>query len=385
MDCTELTQRERRKLEQKNAILQRQSLRKMQKMARRIVKKPLNQRTREDTRFAEDYPDLIVEAEERRQAKLLEYSRQLEIFDDASQIAGKAKILADAISKSRHAIVYTGAGISTAADIPDYRGPNGLWTRQQNGQPCEDPDNPFDITNAEPTYTHMALVKLAEVGLIKFIVSQNCDGLHVRSGFPRGMLSEIHGNMYLEVCHECDPDREYFRTFDLTHKTRWRRHRTGRSCHYCQSPLHDTIVLFGEKSRTETPMRWADATHHAAVADVVVCLGTSLKVLKDYPSLWNTTSKLYIVNLQWTPKDDESELKINGRCDSVMSEVMQHLSLSVNAYDKSDDPLYKMAVPLRDQESADSGASCGHGWLNRGLSALKNKEDARKKKSKRKL
>ena len=74
------------------------------------------------------------------------------------------QVLAEAIKNSKHCIEYTGAGISTAANIPDYRGPNGVWTRMEQGQPYLDPNASFDITTAQPTYTHMALLKLHEKG-----------------------------------------------------------------------------------------------------------------------------------------------------------------------------------------------------------------------------
>jgi hypothetical protein len=75
-----------------------------------------------------------------------------------------SQILADLLQSGKHVIAYTGAGISTAADIPDYRGPNGVWTRTEKGESCVDPLKPLDLTKAQPTYTHMAFVKLHEAG-----------------------------------------------------------------------------------------------------------------------------------------------------------------------------------------------------------------------------
>ena len=67
--------------------------------------------------------------------------------------------------------------------------------------------------HAVPSFTHMALLALYRTGYVKYIVTQNVDGLHIKSGFPREALSELHGNIFTEVCTVCG--REFFRDFDV--------------------------------------------------------------------------------------------------------------------------------------------------------------------------
>ena len=211
----------------------------------------------------------------------------------------------------------------------------------------------FFYNYLEPTFTHMALAELVSLGIVKHVVSQNCDGLHVRSGIPTARLSEIHGNMYIEVCKNCKAP--FIRSFDVTEKTALRRHDTGRKCHTCDSTLMDTIVHFGEKGKLKYPLNWEAAAAAADEADLILCLGSSCKVLRKYHCLWPKKGKkvkLAIINLQWTPKDSQATLKINGKCDLVMEQIMAGLDITPRTYDKSTDPIHCQNVPLREDEES---------------------------------
>ncbi|XP_076345312.1 sirtuin 7 isoform X2 [Tachypleus tridentatus] len=322
------------------------------KRVRAILKKAGCDRTEDETKVLNQFQD-VVEVVEQQMIKHKSLKDRLKETEDPPDVLrAKCIELAETIANSDFLVAYTGAGISTAAKIPDYRGPEGVWTLLQKGQDVKG----LDITTAEPTYTHMCVSELYRRGYVAHVVSQNCDGLHLRSGLPRGALSEVHGNMYIEVCTKCKPLRQYVRLFDVTERTSLRRHKTGRYCHKCGAELIDTIVHFGERGQLRWPINWEGAVKAVENCDVIVCLGTSLKVLRKYHCLWaldkplHERPKVYIVNLQWTPKDDKAVLKINGKCDEVMKLVMDHLGIPVSNYSREKDQIFRLAVPLTPEE-----------------------------------
>ena len=97
----------------------------------------------------------------------------------------------------------------------------------------------------------MAMVELTEKNHLKYVVSQNVDGLHRKSGIPAVNIAELHGNTNLEVCEECD--RDYMRDHQVRNAKKNTEHRTGRMCESagCNGHLKDTIINFGETLNIE--------------------------------------------------------------------------------------------------------------------------------------
>uniref|UniRef100_A0A1Y9H398 protein acetyllysine N-acetyltransferase n=1 Tax=Anopheles dirus TaxID=7168 RepID=A0A1Y9H398_9DIPT len=260
-----------------------------------------------------------------------------EIFDAPEAVEEKCEQLAKMMLASKHIVVHTGAGISTSAGIPDFRGPKGVWTLEERG---EKPAVNISFDEAIPTRTHMALKALVATGHVQYIVSQNIDGLHLRSGLDREHLSELHGNMFIEVCTKCR--RQYVRNSPAPTVGK---KATGNVCpgtgagRACRAGKLIDNILDWEHDLPENDLQLAFM--HSAMADLNICLGTTLQIVPsgDLP-LKNLKhgGQLVICNLQPTKHDKKAGMKISTFVDAVLEKVAKRLGVEIPEFLPEDDP-----------------------------------------------
>jgi NAD-dependent deacetylase len=191
--------------------------------------------------------------------------------------------LSGLISGAERILVFTGAGISTASGIPDYRGPQGVWkTRRpvyyQEFMDSEDHRKAYwqqKMEDAEawgvagPNEVHQAIVQLEDAGKIEMVVTQNVDGLHALAGTSPEKLVEIHGTNREVECQACgdrtDPE-PHFKSFRDTGECPL--------CH-CGGILKTGTISFGQSLRADEMARAFQAADHC---DLVLALGSTLSV-----------------------------------------------------------------------------------------------------------
>ncbi|KAG4435789.1 hypothetical protein IFR05_008733 [Cadophora sp. M221] len=236
----------------------------------------------------------------------------IERIESTQMIEKKAQTIADCIKRSQHFIIFTGAGVSTSAGIPDFRGPDGAWTLRAQGR--QRTEKSVSTLQAIATPTHMALVELQNRGYLKYL----------------DKISELHGNSNLESCRDCG--KEFIRDFRAvaTYEKTVRDHRTGRKCARCGGVLQDSIINFGESLPAEALQRAFD---NAKRADFCLVLGSSLTVspANEIPEVTGRkkNARLVICNLQETPLDDLADTRVYSKTDDLMVRVMGILNLPI--------------------------------------------------------
>jgi NAD-dependent deacetylase len=220
--------------------------------------------------------------------------------------------VAEWVAAAQAVTVLTGAGVSTESGIPDFRGPQGLWTRDPKAERMSDirwyVNDPevrraawrsraaHPAWTAEPNAGHRALADLERAGRLRALVTQNIDGLHQKAGSRR--VIEIHGTMREVECLSCADRQPTPQVLE--------RVRAGESdppCTRCGGILKTATVSFGQNLRLDV---LASAEAAARDADLFLAVGTSLTVhpaasLAGVPL--ETGARLVVVNAEPTPYD----------------------------------------------------------------------------------
>lgn len=223
-----------------------------------------------------------------------------------SDIDNRINTLAHWMFESRHLVVFTGAGISTESGLPDFRGPDGVWTRRDKGLSTEWPD----LSTAEPNLAHMAILELQEMGKLSFLVSQNIDNLHLKSGIRPELLAELHGNVARLRCQRCGTQVDTA---------------TGLKKCSCGGKLVPSVVNFGQ-SLPEKDIE--DSFRHAEQCDLLVVVGSSLVVTPaaDVPVIaCEHGARLVIINQGETPLDDIAHMRFSERIGDVVPSAVTRL------------------------------------------------------------
>jgi NAD-dependent deacetylase len=227
--------------------------------------------------------------------------------------------IAEMIRRSGRMAAFTGAGISTESGIPDYRGPNGVWTTGKI--PHIDTIRTDDearrefwqqrrrtyptMLAREPNDGHRALARFERAGKLLAIITQNIDGLHQKAGNQPDRVIELHGSSHRIRCLSCG------RVYDGAHiQTRLDAGETDPRCEVCGGALRSATVLFGEP----LPKEALSMAHAVAKAtDLMLVVGSSLVVnpAARLPAIAKRHGAgLVIINRTPTPLDTMADVRV---------------------------------------------------------------------------
>jgi NAD-dependent deacetylase len=241
------------------------------------------------------------------------------------------------LTAARRVTVLTGAGISTESGIPDFRGPQGLWTKDPAAQQrftlqnyLADPavrrlawrgrrDHP--AWAAQPNAGHRALVALERAGRLRAIITQNIDGLHQRAGSDPASVIEIHGTLYDVECLGCGR-----RTSMRENLDRVEAGDDDPACLVCGGIQKTATISFGQALRPDVLRLATDA---AADCDLLLAIGTTLQV-QPAAGLAEVAvragGRLVIVNLDPTPYDPIAHAIVRDKIGAVLPRLVATLA-----------------------------------------------------------
>jgi NAD-dependent deacetylase len=237
------------------------------------------------------------------------------------------------VDEAQRVVVLTGAGISTESGIPDFRGPQGVWTRDPGAEKratlqhyMADPevrraawldrlDHP--AWTAEPNAGHRALVALERRRKLRALITQNVDGLHQAAGSDPERVIEVHGTVREVVCMSCDERAPMQRALD--------RVRAGESdppCRSCGGILKSATISFGQ-SLVPDDLERAGAA--ARDADLLLAVGSTLAVYpvaEVVPVARLSGARVVIVNGGETAMDHLADAVLRGPIGDLLPRIV---------------------------------------------------------------
>jgi NAD-dependent deacetylase len=244
---------------------------------------------------------------------------------------------AEMLLRASSAVAFTGAGISVASGIPDYRSPGGVWSRwdplevASARSPVQNPKKFWEFlldagrtfNGVKPNPAHIALAQMEERGLIKGIVTQNIDGLHTMAGSKK--VVEYHGNGKRWYCNSCHKEHAHEDMQKVTAED------IPVLCDECGGVVRPAIVLYGESIPPEAML---EAEFLAAQADLAFVIGTSGEVA-PFNSLAPTVKEKggHVIEINLGPSANTLglfEFGIYGPAENILPKILE-LTLSESA------------------------------------------------------
>jgi NAD-dependent deacetylase len=239
----------------------------------------------------------------------------------------------DWIGGAQRVVVLTGAGISTDSGIPDFRGPQGVWTTNPKAEKLSDiryyMSDPevrrlswqsrleHSAWRAQPNAGHVALVELEKRGKLHALITQNIDELHQLAGSSAQKVIEVHGTMRKVVCMSCGERAPMEKAL-----ARVRAGEADPPCRSCGGILKSATISFGQQLVPEVIDR---AMRAAAEADLFLSVGTSLQVYPIAGAVQiakHAGARLVIINAEPTPFDDLADAVFNDSISEVLPRLL---------------------------------------------------------------
>ncbi len=247
----------------------------------------------------------------------------------------KIKLVANKIKKSKHLIIFTGAGISTESGIPDYRSQGGIWDKFKpvyfdefmSSEKArikywkQRLDMEKSLSVSKPNIGHKSIARLYELGYLKTLITQNIDGLHQASGIPESTIIELHGNTRRVKCMSCKKI--------ISWETAQKMIDSGDKAPecICSGYYKPDTISFGQAMPIEETQRAADLSSQC---DVFIVVGSTLLVqpaalMPKYAK--NSGAFLAIINLSDTPYDNVCDVLIREKAGDVLNRIVKQISI----------------------------------------------------------